>query len=584
MNVFLFLFLCAALLLAQPVLAENSPLTINVWPGLAPGESASQTGTSKTEGGVTRMSDVTQPQLLVFRPEGKAPHPAVMVCPGGGYGILATDLEGTEVAQWLNGLGYVAAVLHYRVPGKREGAIQDAQRALSLLRSRAGEFGIDPGRLGVLGFSAGGHLSARLAAGYAKRTYTAIDAVDSVSCRPDFALLIYPAYLMDKDTGQPAPEVQPQAGMPPVFLMQTLDDPYLDVPAYAKALQAAGVENRAVTYDKGGHGYGLRLPADQDAHAWAAEAAAWLRQHTARTVDAAALPETCYLFCSFRGNGDDGLHLAWSADGLTWNALANDRSFLAPQPGVSRLMRDPCILQGPDGTFHMVWTGGWDGHSIGYAHSRDLVHWSAQKSIPVMQHEPTARNCWAPELVYDAGRKQFLIFWATTIPGRFPQTEASGDDGFNHRIYCTMTKDFQTFTPTRLFYDPGFNVIDATMIFAQGKYHLIVKDETRTPVRKNLRMADSARIDGPFGAASPPFTRSWVEGPSALQVGQDWLVYFDCYTEGHYGAVKSRDLKTWEDITPQISFPPGTRHGTAFRVKRAVLAHLLELPAQTPAP
>lgn len=228
MNILLCLTVLFGLLIAPALAAESSPTVINVWPGLAPGETTSQTGTSTTQGGVTRMTDVTQPQLLVFQPEGKGPHPAVMICPGGAYGILATDLEGTEVAHWLNGLGFVAAVLHYRVPNKREGADQDAQRALSLLRSRASEFGIDPNRLGVMGFSAGGHLSARLATGFAQRAYPPIDAVDSVSCRPDFALLIYPAYLADK-AGGIAPEVKPQAGAPPMFLAQTADDPYLSV-------------------------------------------------------------------------------------------------------------------------------------------------------------------------------------------------------------------------------------------------------------------------------------------------------------------------------------------------------------------
>lgn len=560
-------------MMMKPALADSPPLTLDVWPGLAPGESALQLGRSRTEGGVTRMSDVSRPQLLVFRPEGTGPHPAVMVCPGGGYQILATDLEGTEVARWLNTLGFVAAVLHYRVPGKRDAAFQDAQRALSLLRARAGEFGIDPRHLGVLGFSAGGHLSARLAAGSNTHAYPPVDAVDRASCRPDFALLIYPAYLMDKNSGRPAPEVRPHRGMPPVFLTQTRDDSYLDAPAYAKALQEAGVEGHAVMYEKGGHGYGLRLPADQPAHAWADEAAAWLRRHAGQAKKAAGLPETCYLFSSFRGNGEDGLHLAWSADGLTWTALNNDRAFLRPEAG---LMRDPCILPGPDGTFHLVWTGGWDTKSIGYAHSRDLVHWSAPRPLPVMEHEPTARNCWAPEVVYDDAKEHFLIFWATTIPGRFPATDGGGDDGYNHRMYSTTTKDFQTFSPTRLFFDAGFNVIDATMAADQGQHVLIVKDETKTPAKKNLRLAHSAHREGPFTDVSPPFTQSWVEGPSALKVGPDWVVYFDCYRDGHYGAMKSRDLKTWQDITPLVSFPPGTRHGTAFRVDRAVLTRLLE--------
>jgi acetyl esterase/lipase len=231
------------------------------------------------------MTDVTQPQLLVFQPEGKGPHPAVMVCPGGSYGVLATDLEGTEVAHWLNTQGFVAAVLHYRVPNKREGAYQDAQRALSLLRSRASEFSIDPNRLGVLGFSAGGHLAARLATGFAKRAYPTMDAVDSVSCRPDFALLIYPAYLEDKAAGGIAPEVKPQAGTPPMFLAQTADDPYLDVLAYAQALKDAGIPVRCVLYERGGHGYGLRTPADQPSHRWAAEAADWLQRYAAPGQD-----------------------------------------------------------------------------------------------------------------------------------------------------------------------------------------------------------------------------------------------------------------------------------------------------------
>lgn len=291
MKALLWIISLSVLLMMKSALADSPPITLDVWPDLAPGESTAQTGQSQAEGGVTRRSDVTRPQLLVFRPEGKGSLPAVMVCPGGGYGILATDLEGTEVAHWLNGLGYVAAVLHYRVPGKRDAAFQDGQRALSLLRARAGQFGIDPKRLGVLGFSAGGHLSARLAAGYGKRAYTEIDAVDRASCRPDFALLIYPAYLMDKDSGRPAPEVRPQRGMPPMFLMQTMDDAYLDVPAYAQALQEAGVEHRAVTFDKGGHGYGLRLPPNQPAHAWSDEAALWLRQHAWQAKRVASPPQ-----------------------------------------------------------------------------------------------------------------------------------------------------------------------------------------------------------------------------------------------------------------------------------------------------
>ena len=208
---------------------QVTPMIIDVWPSLAPGETTRETGTSETTGGVTRLTDITQPRLLLYPAAGKGPHPAVMVCPGGAYSILAIDLEGTEIAHWLNGLGFTVAVLQYRVPNKREGAFQDGQQALSLLRSRARELGIEPHHLGVLGFSAGGHLCARLAC-----------ATEPRDARPDFAGLIYPAYLLDA-AGVPAPEVKPHAGMPPLFLMQTQDDPYLDAPAYATALQDVGV-------------------------------------------------------------------------------------------------------------------------------------------------------------------------------------------------------------------------------------------------------------------------------------------------------------------------------------------------------
>jgi beta-xylosidase len=240
-------------------------------------------------------------------------------------------------------------------------------------------------------------------------------------------------------------------------------------------------------------------------------------------------------------------------------------------------MRDPCLLQGPDGTFHMVWTDSWHDRTIGYARSRDLLHWSPQKALPVMLHEPTARNCWAPEIVYDETRRRFLIFWATTIPGRFPETESSAEGDHNHRMYCTTTEDFRTFTPTRLFYDGGFNVIDATLLQDGGWFYLFVKDETLKPVpKKHLRMARSRDLEGPYTDLSEPFTQSWVEGPAAIKIGSEYRVYYDAYREHRYGAVRSRDLVTWEDISERVVFPPGTRHGTVLRVARELILRLLK--------
>jgi len=220
---------------------------------------------------ITLLSDVACPQLLLFRPDDKPNRPTVLVCPGGGYSVLANDLEGAEVAWWLNTLGFDAAVLHYRVPDKREGAFQDAQRAMSLLRANSNQ-------IGVMGFSAGGHLAARLATHFNKRAYEAQDTVDFVSCRPDFAMLVYPAFLIEN--GQAVAEVQPQANTPPVFITQTRDDGHFCALDYAAALENAGVPTKCVIYETGGHGYGVRLGPEQPARAWMTEAAAWLANQT----------------------------------------------------------------------------------------------------------------------------------------------------------------------------------------------------------------------------------------------------------------------------------------------------------------
>ncbi len=288
-------------------------------------------------------------------------------------------------------------------------------------------------------------------------------------------------------------------------------------------------------------------------------------------------PESAYLFSYFVGNGEDGLHLAWSRDGYKWEALGGGKSYLKPEVGENKLMRDPCLLRAPDGTFHMVWTTSWTGKTIGHASSRDLIHWSAQQAIPVMAHEPTTLNSWAPEVVFDGIKQQFLIFWSSTIPGRFPAGEGQGDDKYNHRIYATTTKDWKNFTPTRLFYNGGFNVIDATIIQDGDAFRLIVKDETKNPVKKNLRWASSANLEGPYDKITAPFSRDWVEGPTALRIGDDWLIYFDEYTRHHYGALKTKDFQAFEDVTAKLSFPKGVRHGTALAVPRNVIDGLLKV-------
>lgn len=283
-----------------------------------------------------------------------------------------------------------------------------------------------------------------------------------------------------------------------------------------------------------------------------------------------------YLFAYFKNNGEDGLHLAHSRDGLKWHALNNDKSYLTPTVGSQKLMRDPCIVQGPDGMFHLVWTTGWDGRDIGIAHSKDLVHWSEQKAIPVMEHETTAMNCWAPEILYDKATKQYVIYWSTTIPGKFPETQGSAGKGRNHRIYYVTTKDFISYSKAALFYDGGFNAIDATIVQDGKRFVMIIKDETELPSpKKNLRIATSNKALGPYSKASDPFTNSWVEGPTLFKVQDEWVMYYDMYRDHRYGAMKTRDFKKWETISDQISIPAGLRHGTVFSVSSKVMETLL---------
>jgi hypothetical protein len=283
-----------------------------------------------------------------------------------------------------------------------------------------------------------------------------------------------------------------------------------------------------------------------------------------------------YLFSYFKGNGDNGLHLAYSLNGLHWQALNNDHSFLTPAAGKDKLMRDPCMIRGADGQFHMVWTVSWNEKGIGYASSKDLIHWSEQQTIPVMEHEAGALNCWAPELFYDAASKEYMIYWATTIPGRFPKGDSAGDNKYNHRLYYVTTKDFKTYSDTKLLYDKGFNVIDATIQKYGQQYVMVLKDETRYPPQKNLRLAFSNTLTGGYSAPTGPITgKYWAEGPTVLKKDAQWIIYFDKYTEHKYGALTSTDLKTWTDVSDQLQMPPGIRHGTVLTITQKELDQLL---------
>jgi beta-xylosidase len=292
--------------------------------------------------------------------------------------------------------------------------------------------------------------------------------------------------------------------------------------------------------------------------------------------------DSVYLFSYFMDNGQDGLHLAWSEDGLNWKALNNNKSFLAPEAGKDKLMRDPCIIQTPDGLFHMVWTVSWGEKGIGYARSTDLVHWSEQHYIPVMEHEKKAMNCWAPEIFFDENKGEFIIFWSTTIPGRFPETYGTGDGKNNHRMYYATSKDMQSFSETRLLYDPGFNSIDGTLLMHREGYLMFLKDETLRPeAQKNIKIARATDPTGPWSPASEPiYDKDWAEGPTIARVGDRWILYFDRYTADRFGAMASTDLEHWVDISDQLSFPEGIRHGTILKVSEPTVANIRNPKAQ----
>lgn len=258
------------------IAAQAKP--IDIWPmGKMPGVGAKDPEADMPDrgDGVRRITNVSTPTLEIF-PAAKKNAPAVIVSAGGGYSYVTYNKEGLEIAKWLNANGITALVLKYRTPNNRAGALQDVQRAIRLARANAKQWNVDPKRLGVMGFSAGGHASARASTDFDDISYTAIDDADKKSARPDFAMLIYPAYL-EKD-GKIAAELNLKAKIPPTLIVSTEDDRsfVLGCKVYHAALDEAKITNKFLLYPTGGHGYGLR--SDKAVKTWPEDALAWLRE------------------------------------------------------------------------------------------------------------------------------------------------------------------------------------------------------------------------------------------------------------------------------------------------------------------
>src|SRR6478672_7414068 len=302
-------FVLGIALVASSALSSQDPapqpasgqITLNLWPHGAPGTKPtaeaeadiSKPGDYLVAGkSIIRLGNVSKPTITLYPAKSDPSGAAVVVFPGGGYNILAFDLEGTEVCEWLNSIDVTCVLLKYRVPDsgpypKSSAALQDAQRALGFVRSQAAEWHIDPNRVGVLGFSAGGHLAAALSTHYDQRLYDGVDAADQLSCRPDFAVIIYPGYLaLSEQNFAPNPDIHVTEKTPPSILVQAEDDPVHveHSTVYYQALKNAKVPAEMHRYAQGGHGYGLRRTA-LPVTSWPASVETWL--HTIQVLPSA---------------------------------------------------------------------------------------------------------------------------------------------------------------------------------------------------------------------------------------------------------------------------------------------------------
>ena len=319
-----------------------------------------------------------------------------------------------------------------------------------------------------------------------------------------------------------------------------------------------------------------------------------------------------YVFASFMGGGQDGLHLLTSMDGKTWRTVKNYASVYEPSSGI---MRDPSICLGGDGKYHMVWTTEWFSDNIGIAHSDDLLHWTPMEALYLWadyrgqgdeesdgtrwpkditqpaRHAPKVRNCWAPEIFYEDQTKEYVIYWTTGIddPTVFPKTwDARAWKRLNHRVYYTTTKDFKTYTPRKFFYAPEDRVvIDAFVCkVTPGQYRLLIKDEKKQRLyvcNSTKPLTSWANLPRDFWSPMPEkaFVGSGIgdfpfnaEGPAAIQVGSEWLVYCDYWSKGKNGLFITTDFSVMKNITNELHFPSWVRHGTSFKVPKAAVDKL----------
>lgn len=277
------------------------------------------------------------------------------------------------------------------------------------------------------------------------------------------------------------------------------------------------------------------------------------------------------VFTSFRHKQEEDLYLFYSKNGMAWKSLGSGASFMSIK-GAGYGFRDPWVGVGPDGVFRMLWTTGQVG-MLGYAESRDLMDWSQPRLIRVMKNYDNALNHWAPEAFYDNERREWIVFWSSTVKGEFADTDAGGD--MNHRVYACTTRDFRSVSDAFLFFDPGHNCIDATIHEHNGQFYLFYKDERVNPWMKFIAYATGPSPRGPWTVQGRTSDAQWIEGPSAIDINGRMYVYYDWHDNGRYGGMVLGEDGKWTDRTLAMTFPAGHRHGTVIRVSQEVADKLL---------
>ena len=303
----------------------------------------------------------------------------------------------------------------------------------------------------------------------------------------------------------------------------------------------------------------------------------------------AAKGDDMLIYCFFRGNGENGVYLAASEDGITFTPLNGDKPVMKPASWKNQnLTRDPSIVF-HEGTFHLVWTTGWNGNCFGYAESKDLVHWSEPLRVEPFQDGQKPNNAWAPEICWDPYQKDFMIFWSSVVPPN------------KSRIFMTRTKDGKTFSAATLFLSRDFHVIDGQLLddAPNNRWLLVYKNENPAAEGgKNIRLAtaphdfskpfvdlfDQAIVGAGTSIQGDQGEKSMGEGPSLAWWNNTYYLYWDAVLLGHYGLATSNDLKTWTDRTAELHMPPQPRHGTVFHAPRSAVGWLNgSVPVANPA-